>query len=66
MLVVSAQGFLWKQDLKSGQKIPQREKYVNVNILHVKFHKKVGVLYLEDIRVIPQKKVTDLENQEMF
>ena len=44
-LAATTQGLLWKQDLKSRLKIPQRGEYVKIKISHVKLHKKIGVFH---------------------
>ena len=44
-LGATTQGLLWKQDLKSRLKIPQRGEYVRIKISHVKLHKKIGVFH---------------------
>ena len=62
MLGATAQGFLWKQHLKSGLKIPQRGEYVKLKILHVKLHKKIGVLHFEYIRINPYEEPAGSKN----
>ena len=62
MLGATGQGFLRKQDMKSGLKIPQRGEYVKLKILHVKLHKKIGVLHFEDIRINPYGELTNSKN----
>ena len=66
ILGASGQGFLCKQDLKSWLKIPQRGEYVKLQILHVKLHKKIWVLHLEDIHRIPHRQLTNRKIGKCF